>query len=864
MLARRLSRGILFRQEKVGSEMKTRTNACSQSTNYSYFDSNKSPILKSIDHLATAGTEVNITAHTGRGYPATVVDAAGQHNLTYHVGGALQMDDINGSGILSGYGVAVLYDTQGRRSALAVDENSTPVGPTAVVYSYDSSGRLSEIASGNDHAVRYTYAQNSSFVGGRTFMSEGVPKMQTRRILDEYGRFKGIQNEHNAVVYSSHTYKFDALGRRTEAELEDGSRWLYSDYNSRGELKEASKRLARPSTDRYRGTTFRFDYDNIGNRTSKETGGNTTGTQTRTTTYGSINALNQQTSVTNPSTFDVSGEAPSTLSVTVDGSTADRQDDYFHKEVNHVMRPGLKPLTVTQSGSTPVSGDVYVPPSPETVSYDYDGNRTTDGRWDYTWDTENRLTEIKTSLTSGTSRSSTKSTKVQFDYDYLGRRIRKQVYDTALSTMPSKTILYLWDGWNCIAEIDGTDSQFYVWGKDISGTQQGAGGVEGLLFVHELSLGYAVEDTHCAGYDGNGNVVVMVDCGATPGDEISARFEYSPFGKEIRRSGSFAKKNPFRFSTKYTDDETGMLYYGYRYYDPIQGRWLSRDPIGEEGGLNLYGFVGNCGVQRIDALGMRPWNRGALDRTPFERDSNGNLVDWEPDPQDWDAHWTDVGRELYLHTESELQQFKSTLASKLSTHYLNGSGRMVTIDFNDLILQEGNLQKHLIADIEDAVYFADSLHSGGKLSSQGWKSYRLGSEEYFWALGEIVWAGEGDLEFDQWTGGRVKRLTLRYHMWDPYDFKNDPDAPAGPKTTDADWYRMHKVGRAREFLVVGNTSEITVTWCSPLKDGATIGRSTINFGVNNHLVAASSSEPKNLPPNSGRNHRGRDIFDSNR
>ena len=60
---------------------------------------------------------------------------------------------------------------------------------------------------------------------------------------------------------------------------------------------------------------------------------------------------------------------------------------------------------------------------------------------------------------------------------------------------------------------------------------------------------------------------------------------------------------PFRFSTKYQDAETGLLYYGYRFYDPITGRWLSRDPIEEEGGLNLYGFVRNDGVNFFDADG---------------------------------------------------------------------------------------------------------------------------------------------------------------------------------------------------------------------------------------------------------------------
>ena len=59
----------------------------------------------------------------------------------------------------------------------------------------------------------------------------------------------------------------------------------------------------------------------------------------------------------------------------------------------------------------------------------------------------------------------------------------------------------------------------------------------------------------------------------------------------------------YRFSTKPKDIETGFCYYGYRYYDPMTGRWQSRDPIEENGGFNLYGFIGNNGVDKWDILG---------------------------------------------------------------------------------------------------------------------------------------------------------------------------------------------------------------------------------------------------------------------
>lgn len=65
-----------------------------------------------------------------------------------------------------------------------------------------------------------------------------------------------------------------------------------------------------------------------------------------------------------------------------------------------------------------------------------------------------------------------------------------------------------------------------------------------------------------------------------------------------------AEANPIRFSTKYLDAETGLLYYTRRYYDVVNGRWSSKDPIGERGGINLYGMVGNDAVNLVDVLGL--------------------------------------------------------------------------------------------------------------------------------------------------------------------------------------------------------------------------------------------------------------------
>jgi RHS repeat-associated protein len=72
----------------------------------------------------------------------------------------------------------------------------------------------------------------------------------------------------------------------------------------------------------------------------------------------------------------------------------------------------------------------------------------------------------------------------------------------------------------------------------------------------------------------------------------------------VKSSGPMEKTNPIRFSTKYQDDETDLVYYGYRYYNPSAGGWEGKDPIGERGGLNPYGFVRNNPEKSFDPLGL--------------------------------------------------------------------------------------------------------------------------------------------------------------------------------------------------------------------------------------------------------------------
>jgi len=235
-----------------------------------------------------------------------------------------------------------------------------------------------------------------------------------------------------------------------------------------------------------------------------------------------------------------------------------------------------------------------LPPATQTFTYDDDGNQLTDGVWSYTWDAENRLIQ----MTNLTTIAADARKKLVFTYDFLGRRATKKVYpwsSTNYSTTSQTDLKFLHDGWNLVSEIDSTNgiARSYVWGMDLGGSLQGAGGVGGLLAGKDSTV------TYFPAYDGNGNVIALIKTDGT----TSGQYEYGPFGENFRVTDTVVANNPFRSATKYTDTESGLNYYGYRYYSSDHGRWLNRDAVEEAASLNLYGFVNNT-AQAIDVLGL--------------------------------------------------------------------------------------------------------------------------------------------------------------------------------------------------------------------------------------------------------------------
>jgi RHS repeat-associated protein len=239
--------------------------------------------------------------------------------------------------------------------------------------------------------------------------------------------------------------------------------------------------------------------------------------------------------------------------------------------------------------------------STNALSYDLDGNLLSDGITTYSWNGENRLVQ-----------ASNATTVVAFKYDYQGRRFEKTVNAT-------NTARFVYDGWAMIHEESSSETNSYVYGLDLSGSKQGAGTIGGLLSV--TVAGGDDPGTFFPAYDANGNVTDYVSTNGT----VVAHYEYDAFGKITDSSSPMADDFAFRFSTKYFDVETGLSYYGYRYYSPELGRWLSRDPSEEYGGANLYVFCFNSPIMLIDTDGRAPQLIGV------DEDGNGTYTG----DQDW-------------------------------------------------------------------------------------------------------------------------------------------------------------------------------------------------------------------------------------
>ena len=464
----------------------------------------------------------------------------------------------------------------------------------SVAYGYDGVSRLNSATSGTA-AVGYSYLANSPLVQQITFTNSAAPRMTTTKAHDFLNRLTSIQSLNPQLsTLNSSAYDYNSANQRTLRREADGSYWRY-EFDSLGQVKSGKKYWSDGTS--VAGQQFEYGFDDIGNRTAAKAGGDETGLNLRSAAY-SADMLNRYVIRTNTGAVDVMGIALATNTVTVNTAPTYRKGEYFRKQlpVNNSSGPVWQEVSISAPGETAVTRHEFVPPAQEAFDYDLDGNLTQDARWNCTWDVENRL--VRMEARSGTWPQHW----LTFEYDWRGRRTARNIGPIGSGTA-TNTVRFVDDGWNLLAVLNpqSTVLQSFLWGLDLSGSLQGAGGVGGLLGVYDPSTINNQPSTHFACFDGNGNLMALLNAGS---GTLSAQYEYGPFGEVLRATGPMAAANPFRFSTKFQDDETGLLYYGFRYDDPNTGRWSSRDPRQESRDSNLYAFLRGCPVSYIDGLGL--------------------------------------------------------------------------------------------------------------------------------------------------------------------------------------------------------------------------------------------------------------------
>ncbi len=574
-------------------------------TTYTY---NGAGDLATVDY-ADATPDLSYT-YDRRRRQATVTQGTAILTRTLDPAGNLLNESWAG-GPLDGISVTNGYDEFLRRTSLVANSPTATLSSNA--FSYDWIGRLDTVSDGTNSAT-YTYVANSSLIDHINLARNGATVMTTTKTYDSLNRLTRIATtDAQFATIASFDYQLNSANQRTAITNAENARWVYQ-YDSLGQVVSGKKYW--PDGSVVAGQQFEYRFDDIGNRKSAASGGNDWGNNLRYQFY-SANSLNQYSNRTVSGYVTVNGSANSAATVTLWGPVRShaptlRKGDYYSGEL---FLPTTVPLwasitnmAVLQDSPNPdiltnFSGCVYSPQNPEMFGYDLDGNLTNDGRWSYTWDAENRLVKMEPSGTVAVPDDA--KAKLEFTYDPQGRRIQKA---TCLWTNSAWLLVlsnrFAYDDWNLIAELNATNNTLirsYAWGTDLSGTLHGAGGVGGLLFLTDTLTLNKEPSTYFVAFDANGNVAALVNA---DGSGISAAYEYGPFGEVLRATGPMARGNPFRFSTKYQDNETDLLYYGQRFYSANFARWTTRDPIGTSAGLNEYSFLGNSPVFLIDPVGL--------------------------------------------------------------------------------------------------------------------------------------------------------------------------------------------------------------------------------------------------------------------
>ncbi len=474
------------------------------------------------------------------------------------------------------------YDTSGNMTG-ATNSNS------AYYYSYDANNRITGVAITNLSSI-YNIEYQYDIMGNRTMMT--TPDSQN---------IKYFYNQNNQLTKmetakGNYTFAYDSLGRRIKRTMPNDSYTTYS-YDQLSRLINITHKNAFNITI----DAFSYTHDNIGNRlTKKDT------VKTISYNYDSLYRLTRATPKSNNPLIQL-----------LDDILKLNTEAYGYDSVgNRQAGPKSTDSYTYDSGNEQLSykGKLLLLDTNDQNEYDPNGNLikktgTLQGKpatvTNYAYDDENRLIYVKI-------QQGDKIKEVSFTYDPFGRRtsLALERDDFAINLLIKPTYPqitnYVYDEQNIIAEYDQNNKQIatYIHGPNID-EPLAAEIRNNRIYYHADGLGSITAITNHMGmtvqkydYDAFGNI------------------KFTPFPQWI--------KQPYMFTAREFDTETGLYYYRARYYDAKAGRFVTRDPIGFEGGdVNLYAYVKNNSVNLVDPMGTTCgswWNDWAVPDAPGGHD----------------------------------------------------------------------------------------------------------------------------------------------------------------------------------------------------------------------------------------------------
>lgn len=563
-----------YEYETAISRLKKMTDPAGNVANYKYYIDN-TPYKVEYDPASGFADVPDVTFTWDPNYrrPATVGDSLGVYTYTYgpfvsnfygSAGKGRGMLSGVLNGVLANADISYEYDELGRPAKRQVNGTANESQ-----WHYDTAGRLSDWSNPLG-TFTPTYVNDAYGVGRMDNLS--YPNGQEVHFDWEENtgdfRLKEIRNlGAGSAELSRFNYVTDAGSRILEWKQQKGSAGAERfdlGYNAVDELTgavlktDASNAIVRQ---------FYYGYDAAGNRTSRQEDASV-----KSSTYNNLNqitgtgaggATRFRGSLNKPGNVSVNGEA-----AWMQGGTNFVADVPLSAGTNTVSIVATDGNANTQTNSyqvvVPVGGN-------SSYSYDGNGNMTGDGSKSYGWDAAGRLVKV-TQAGGGWT---------EYSYDALGRRVKIEEKDSGGT--PTSTKQFVFDGMEEVEQRDGNNNVTKRYFP------------EGFQIITNSPFQIA---NYSYTRDHLGSIREIVDGSGA----LVSRYDYDPYGKVEKESGTV--ESDMLYTGHYYDATSALCLTMFRAYDPELGRWPSRDPIGEQGGINLYGYVSNNPINLWDPLGL--------------------------------------------------------------------------------------------------------------------------------------------------------------------------------------------------------------------------------------------------------------------